>query len=112
MKEELKNVTVQNKSRAYNFEWMRAMQAENLLICCESGVRAALDRRESRGCHIRKDYPLVDHDHFLHKYVFSKDGENMKMETRPPVVTKMDLPTGTRENVIAYFLDKDLNYKR
>ena len=112
LKEELKNVTVQNKSRAYNFEWMRAMQAENLLICCESGVRAALDRRESRGCHIRKDYPLVDHDHFLHKYVFSKDGENMKMETRPPVVTKMDLPTGTRENVIAYFLDKDLNYKR
>ena len=112
LKEQLKNVTIKNKSRAYNFEWMRAMQAENMITCCEAGIRAALDRKESRGCHIRKDCPQVDHDHYLHKYVFSKEGDEMKMDTRKPVVTQYQLPTGTRTNVIEYFLDKDLHYKR
>jgi succinate dehydrogenase/fumarate reductase flavoprotein subunit len=112
LKDELINATIINKCRAYNIEWMRAIQAENMLTCCEAGIRAALARKESRGCHIRKDYPQVDHDNFLKKYVFSKDGDEMRMETRKPVVTTMTPPTGIKENVIEYFLDKELNYKR
>ena len=88
------------------------MQAENLIVCCEAGIRAALARRESRGCHIRKDFPQVDHDHYLHKYVFSRGEEGMRMETRKPVATRAALPSGTRPDVIAYFLDKNLHYKR
>lgn len=112
LKVALKTVSIRQKSRAYNFEWMRAMQAENLIVCCEAGIRAALARRESRGCHIRKDFPQVDHDHYLHKYVFSRGEEGMRMETRKPVATRAALPSGTRPDVIAYFLDKNLHYKR
>lgn len=112
LKSKLKNVTIRNKGRTYNFEWLRALQAENMLTCCEAGVRAAITRKESRGCHIRKDYPQVDHDRYLYKYVFSIDGNEMHMDTRRPVVTKMELPTGTQENVIEYFMDENLKYGR
>jgi len=112
LKDELKYTTIVNKSRAYNIEWLRAIQTENMLTCCEAGIRAALARKESRGCHIRKDYPQVDHDHYLIKYVFSKDGDEMKMETRKPVITTMTPPIGVKANVIEYFLDRNLDYKR
>ena len=114
--EELKiaweNVTLKGKSRAYNLEWLGALQTENLLTCCEAGIRAAIMRKESRGCHMRKDYPQVDHDHFLVKYVHAENEDGMHTYTRKPVVTTMPLPEGTRESVIKYFQDKSLAYKR
>jgi succinate dehydrogenase/fumarate reductase flavoprotein subunit len=112
LKQEHRNVTIRYKGRAYNNEWMRAIQAENMLTCCEAGIRAAIARKESRGCHIRKDYPEVDHDNYLIKYVFSRDGAEMKTATRKPVVTRLPLPAGKRPDVIQYFLDKSLHYKR
>lgn len=114
--EELKvqacNMTLKGKSRAYNMEWHRAIQARNMLICSEAAVRAALERKESRGCHIRKDFEQVDHDHYLHHYQFRLENGNMEMSVKKPVVTKTALPTGTRENIMQYFTDKDLNYSR
>lgn len=112
LKKELRNATLKNKCRQYNNEWLWAIQAENLLICCEAGIQAAIARKESRGCHIRKDYPVLDHERHLVKYVFSKTDNGMKMESRQPMVTKLQLPKGSKENIIQYFLDKDLNYKR
>lgn len=106
------NITTSCKSRAYNMEWLRAIQAQNILICSEAAVRAALLRRESRGCHIRKDYETVDHDHFLHHYQFRKDGSDMVMSIKRPVVTKIALPTGSKENIMEYFTDPALNYSR
>lgn len=112
LKAQLPGMTLGSKSRSYNFEWIRAIQAENMLVCCEAGIRAALTRKESRGCHIRKDYPAVDHDHYLMKYCFHREGSDMKMTARRPVVTKMPLPTGTCPGVIDYFLDRELHYSR
>ena len=105
-------VTLNSKSRRYNMEWLMALQAENLITCCKAGIVAALSRKESRGCHIRKDYPEVDHDNYLIKYVHHNEGGVMKTETRKPVVQTMPLPHGKKENVIEYFLDPTLNYKR
>jgi succinate dehydrogenase/fumarate reductase flavoprotein subunit len=112
LKKALNNAALSNKCRRYNNEWFWAIQAENLLTCCEAGIYAAMLRRESRGCHLRKDYPKVNHDHFLIKYVHMKDGGQMKTETRKPFVTRMPLPAGRKDTVIDYFLDKDLHYKR
>lgn len=112
LKDKLKEISISDKSKSYNIEWMKAMQAENLITCCEAGIRAAIERKESRGCHIRKDYPIVDHDNYLIKYVFHKDGDNMVMETRKPIVTKQELPEGKQNNVLEYFLDDSLNYQR
>ncbi len=112
MKKQERNLTLENKGRSYNFEWLRAIQARNMLICDEASLRAALERRESRGCHIRQDYETVDHDRYLHHYDFKKEGDRMVMKRRKPTITTMPAPTGTKETIFDYFKDKSLNYDR
>ena len=48
---------VGSPSRRYNYEWLTACAVRNTAVCTEAGIRAALLRKESRGCHIRQDYP-------------------------------------------------------
>ena len=103
---------VSDRCPAYNMEWIKAMQCENLLICCKAGVIAALERRESRGCHMRSDYPKVDHDNYLIKYVFRREKGAMVMSSRLPKTQGALLPTGTRETIMDYLTDPDLDYRR
>jgi hypothetical protein len=42
---------------AYNPAWQRALDLQALLAFSEAAVRAALERKESRGSHARRDYP-------------------------------------------------------
>jgi len=112
LRECAESITLKEKSRAYNLEWLAAVSARNTVLCGELALRAALERKESRGCHIRSDYPTVDHDHYLFHYDFKKTADGAAMSTRAPKVTRMPLPTGTKENVIKYFTDKALNYDR
>lgn len=112
LQEEWKTLTISATGQAYNPEWLWALQAENLLTCCEAGIRAAILRKESRGCHIRKDYPQVDHDHYLVKFVHSNVGGKMETHQRKPIKTKITPPNGRRNTVIDYFLDPTLNYHR
>ena len=46
-----------NGSREYNPGWHTALDLKNLFIVSEASVRAAAERRESRGAHSRVDYP-------------------------------------------------------
>lgn len=103
---------VMSKSRVYNMEWLKAIQCDNLLTCCRAGVMAALERKESRGCHMRSDYPAVDHDHYLVKYVFRAEQGNMVMSVRKPRVRSYSLPEGTAPSVVAYLTDPELDYRR
>lgn len=112
IRKKLENATVGSKSRKYNNEWLWAIQADNLLICCEAGIRSAILRKESRGCHIRKDYPMVNNDDFMTKYIICKQNGEMNISERKPIITTHDLPTGKVNNVIEYFLDSNLNYSR
>lgn len=111
-KEELSNLSVKCKSRQYNYDWISALQARNLMLCVEAGVRAALMRKESRGCHIRSDYPEVNHDEWLVRIIVNDDKGNVNISTRRPVVTKLQLPKGKENTIIDYFLNKNLDYKR
>lgn len=104
--------TIKCKSKRYNFEWLRALQAKNLLLCAQAAAAAALERRESRGCHMRWDYEAVDHDRYLHHYQFTSEAGHMKMSVKKPKVVDMQLPSGTRKNVLYYFADPQLHYYR
>ena len=91
-----------SRERIYNLEWLRAFQCENLLLCCEAGIRAALERRESRGCHMRADYPQVDHDHFLVKYLFRCQDGRLAMSAQKPRADRRHLPAGKSDSIITY----------
>src|SRR6185436_13202249 len=44
-------------NREYNPGWHTALDLHNLHSVSQAIFRAAIDRKESRGCHFRDDYP-------------------------------------------------------
>jgi succinate dehydrogenase / fumarate reductase flavoprotein subunit len=110
--EELPRMSVGSKCRAYNCEWLEAVQARNLITCTEAGIRAALMRKESRGTHIREDYPQVDHDQWLVR-IMSQNGSNNQMElsTRKPIATRLKLPKGKNRDLPDYILAIESDFK-
>jgi succinate dehydrogenase / fumarate reductase flavoprotein subunit len=52
--------TAARGGRASNPAWQCALDLGSLLIVAEAVVRSALARRESRGAHVRDDYPEAD----------------------------------------------------
>ncbi|NMA18192.1 MAG: FAD-binding protein [Clostridiaceae bacterium] len=102
------------KEHIYNIEWLRALQCDNLLLCCKAGILAAIERRESRGFHFRSDFPKVDHNNYLLKYYSSFHDGILTVSRRKPRLTQNQVrfPKGTHASIMAYLTDPDLHYKR
>ena len=92
-------------------EWLRAMQCENLLLCCRCGVQAALERRESRGVHIRSDYPRIDERNYWLRYEFALEQGKLVMTSCQPQLDKTT-PRGDGQTIPEYLLDPTLEYRR
>ena len=93
-KEILPRVYVRDKSIVCNMEWKEALEAFNMLIVAEMVTRAVLTRTESRGTHIREDYPYMDNDNWLKSVYVKQVNGKMTVTTRPVCVTKVVPPTG------------------
>jgi len=65
LKERHKRITVQNKSKVYNMDLIRALELEGMLDVAEAIVVGALKREESRGAHSRLDFKERDDVKFL-----------------------------------------------
>lgn len=77
---------VQGKVYAQSGHALRqAHEVQHLLLAMELKVRAKLERKESRGHHYRKDYPMRD-DSYLH-YITETKGEDGNV-----VFGKVELP--------------------
>lgn len=108
---QMDGLKVGSPSRRYNYEWLTACTVRNTAVCTEAGIRAALLRKESRGCHIRQDYPQVDHDNWCVRLIDENCGGGHKLSRKAPKVTRIALPTGREENVMAYFLSAQTDYQ-
>ena len=60
--------------KAYNPEALHAVELKHMLACAELVVRSALTRRETRGAHIRLDYPERDDPNWLCNIVIRSSG--------------------------------------
>ncbi len=116
--EKLKEISfLKNNLRGYNPEFLEYLQLRNLITCLTAGLKAAYVRRESRGMHVRRDYPEVNHYEWLKRIrVFlsdvSVDNEGIERFS----VTSIDmrglyeamgipgsvLPTGRDRNILEY----------
>jgi fumarate reductase flavoprotein subunit len=76
LKERFGAVTLDDADRAYNTELLTAIELANMLDVAETVLWSAVERRESRGSHTRRDYPDRDDGRFLkHSLAFpTKDG--------------------------------------
>ncbi len=72
-----------NSVGPYRFDLVRGLELQNMLIYAELAATAALQRRESRGAHYRRDYPeTCDKKYRAHSLVLQTDSA-VKVEYRP-----------------------------
>ncbi|MDR7523392.1 MAG: FAD-binding protein [Armatimonadota bacterium] len=81
--EVLPRMRLESLTRRFTYDWMEAVDAEDMLDACELVIRFSLYRRESRGAFFREDYPLTDNIQWLRHVVGRLDGGDLKIETEP-----------------------------
>jgi len=59
----------------YNHEFNAFIDLANLLVCAEATTRAAQFRKESRGAHLRADYPDTDDTWLVNTACYLKNGK-------------------------------------
>ena len=90
--------------RNYNWQWISSIIADNLSICALMGITAANLRKESRGTHMRDDYPMVDNNTQLRNILFNFKNNNLEFQYIKPEVVNMKLPKGADGNIPDYIL--------
>jgi succinate dehydrogenase / fumarate reductase flavoprotein subunit len=78
-------------SRKYNPGWHTARDLRFMLTIAEAIVRAAIERRESRGAHWRLDYLEKDPALGRVNFIAYNDGGQVKLKTRPVPEMPADL---------------------
>jgi succinate dehydrogenase / fumarate reductase flavoprotein subunit len=90
-----KNIALRDKGKRFNTDLLEAVELGFLLDLAEVVVYSARSRKESRGGHMREDYPERDDKNFLvHTMAYlvgdpeSEDaGEHIKLGWKPVVIT-------------------------
>jgi succinate dehydrogenase / fumarate reductase flavoprotein subunit len=65
LRERYKNIGIHDRGKRYNTDLLEAIELGFLLDIAEVVVASALNRHESRGGHMRDDYPERDDENFL-----------------------------------------------
>ena len=86
LKKRYLNVGLTNKSRVFNYELQEALELNNMLRIAEVIVFSALQRRESRGAHFRRDYPERNDEEWL-KHTFVNETPTGLKESYKPLAT-------------------------
>ena len=102
---DMENITLKDKSRKYNFEWLQASQVKNRTICSLLAAEMAKERKESRGLHLREDYPLIDNENFLVRQIAVNKGGKASIEKRAPIVTDVPLPPPAKLEYLSFITD-------
>ncbi|BCS91243.1 MAG: succinate dehydrogenase / fumarate reductase, flavoprotein subunit [Candidatus Micrarchaeota archaeon] len=97
LKEKAKNVRARG-SLTFNQGLLGCLELNHMLLLAELIVRAAIERKESRGAHFRKDYPKKDRS-YLKNIVFDYNDNNIKMSYIPVPEIPDDLKKYVKEEV-------------
>ena len=79
----LPRMGVGRTARAVNYEWLDAIDAVNMLDACELIIHSSLERKESRGPFMRRDFPNTDNARWLAANVMRKTENGFRFEQRP-----------------------------
>jgi len=94
LRQRYKNIQVQDKGKRFNTDLLEAIELGFLLDLAEVLVYSARSRHESRGGHMREDYPDRDDENFLvHTMAYrvgdpeSEAGDHIRLDWKPVVIT-------------------------
>jgi succinate dehydrogenase / fumarate reductase, flavoprotein subunit len=96
LRERYKNIGVQDKGRRFNTDLLEAVELGFLLDLAEVVVFSALNRKESRGGHMRDDYPDRDDANYMkHTMAYltgdphsANAGDHISLDWKPVVITR------------------------
>ena len=90
LKEQFKEIRVEDQGKVFNTDLYEAWELGCLLDVAEVTAVSALERKESRGAHAREDYPKrLDEDWLKHTLAFLKpDGVDLKY--KPVTITRFE----------------------
>ena len=85
-----RGIKLDDKNRAFNTEWLSAIELGFMLEVAETMAHSAYLRKESRGAHVRLDeYTTRDDDNFLQHTLATYAGDGPpKISYAPVVITK------------------------
>ena len=101
--EDLPRMRMNTDTRNFNYDWVDALDAVDMLKALQMQVRFSLHRKESRGCFFRKDHPVTDNARWL-KHLVGRRGEGGELALE---VLPVDLPYAVPEEQCASFFDVD-----
>ena len=88
------NISIQDQGKRFNTDLLEAVELGFLLDLAEVTVVACRERRESRGAHLREDYPERNDKKFMvHSMAYLQDktdrktGTPIKIDWKPVVIT-------------------------
>ena len=76
-------MSVAGTGRAVNYEWLDAIDAINMVDACELIIISSLERKESRGPFMRRDFPMQDNVSWLSANVMVRTDNGHLFEKRP-----------------------------
>jgi succinate dehydrogenase / fumarate reductase flavoprotein subunit len=88
LKQRLKKMKVEDKSRPFNGGLLDALQLGFMLDLAEVTTLCALARTESRGAHSRRDYPKRDDEHWLKHTLAYQTKDGPRLEYIPVTITR------------------------
>jgi len=83
LREEFKEVSVQDTGAGFNAEVLQIMELENLLDLSLITAASAANRTESRGAHAREDFPERDDPNWLKHTLASLEGNTVSIDYKP-----------------------------
>lgn len=98
LRERYKNIVVQDKGKRYNTDLLEAVELGFLLDLAEVVVFSARNRKESRGGHMRDDYPKRDDENYMQHTMAYLTGDphsadaadHITLDWKPVVVTRYE----------------------
>jgi len=95
----LPRMGIRGKGRVANYEWLDAIDLVNMIDACELIIHSSIERRESRGPFMRRDYPITDNTHWLTANVMVKTDNGFRFEQRPYELAFFQPDFDTRDNL-------------
>jgi succinate dehydrogenase/fumarate reductase flavoprotein subunit len=79
----LPRMSVVRAEKSTNYEWLDAIDAVNMVDTCELIILSSLERKESRGPFMRRDFPMQDNRRWLAANLMIRTDNGYRFELRP-----------------------------
>ncbi|MCW6160277.1 MAG: succinate dehydrogenase/fumarate reductase flavoprotein subunit [Candidatus Micrarchaeales archaeon] len=81
-------ICINDKSKVYNTNLRDALEIGHILALARVVAECAINRRETRGAHSRKEYPKRDDKNWLKHTIAQKSGNKIKLSYSKVTITK------------------------